>query len=75
MASCAASRGSCFNPRPRAGGDVVNAYDVGEELWAFQSAPPCGGRLPYKEIEEYASSVFQSAPPCGGRRGVAGQEI
>ena len=35
---------SCFNPRPRAGGDCANCVTC-DPLRMFQSTPPCGGRL------------------------------
>ena len=78
-----------FNPRPRAGGDLLSTeqscrslvvsirapvrgatgavfvgFHVGDP---FQSAPPCGGRLPQSASSSQAAALFQSAPPCGGR--------
>ena len=55
----------CFNPRPRAGGDLSHlAIRVFSD--SFQSAPPCGGRHKRLDLPR-VQRRFQSAPPCGGR--------
>ncbi len=57
---------SCFNPRPRAGGDFA-AYEH-KVLYMFQSTPPRGGR-PHRCLQRSTLYVFQSTPPRGGRPG------
>jgi len=55
----------CFNPRPRAGGDILflTPFIIAP---SFQSTPPRGGRR--EKLESDASRVvFQSTPPRGGR--------
>ena len=56
----------CFNPRPRAGGDVPSLLSPDEGV-LFQSTPPCGGR-PDTKITSLPNNLFQSTPPCGGRQ-------
>ncbi len=56
-----------FNPRPRAGGDVISDKCEGHQ-WRFQSTPPCGGRRSIRWIIG-DECWFQSTPPCGGRPG------
>ncbi len=59
-------RASCFNPRPRVGGDNGVLPAFGDKRM-FQSTPPCGGRR--ASVALIAQIVmFQSTPPCGGRR-------
>ena len=55
---------SCFNPRPRTGGDVLTAIAVS----CFNPRPRTGG-----DTIHY-TSMFQSAPPHGGRLLVAVQK-
>ena len=62
---------SCFNPRPRAGGDR------GQSMFCpsppmFQSTPPRGGRRP-SASGRARPSRFQSTPPRGGRPPTGGQ--
>jgi len=56
---------SCFNPRPRVGGDELRAAKriIADQ---FQSTPPRGGR-PGREGLPGPASMFQSTPPRGGR--------
>ena len=57
---------SCFNPRPRAGGDVLWSLFFTSLQW-FQSTPPRGGR-PGQLSYHGGGRWFQSTPPRGGRR-------
>ncbi len=59
------SRRRCFNPRPRAGGDLFKSQDE-RSLGLFQSTPPRRGR-PHKAILYSPLMVFQSTPPRRGR--------
>ena len=59
-------RSVSFNPRPRAGGDLV----IGDkEIPAppFQSTPPRGGRPRAIFVNNDIFRPFQSTPPRGGR--------
>ena len=62
------SSGTCFNPRPRVGGDGV-IRDTVTGLSVFQSTPPRGGRP--RAVITIKILKFQSTPPRGGRRRVA----
>ena len=55
----------CFNPRPRAGGDLVS-FGSSHTSSVFQSTPPRGGRH-YGAASRPAPELFQSTPPRGGR--------
>ena len=65
----AARRCSCFNPRPRTGGDFPLPAEV-TALTRFQSTPPHGGRPITDEGAEAMMLLFQSTPPHGGRHEV-----
>ena len=54
----------CFNPRPRVGGDSLNAKRIFR--MTFQSTPPRGGRL-LNWLDKVFDTEFQSTPPRGGR--------
>ena len=56
---------SCFNPRPRAGGDQHFQRLIHTPSW-FQSTPPRGGRLKRGAVCAHCLQ-FQSTPPRGGR--------
>ena len=57
----------CFNPRPRAGGDL-NIKDILAPSGEFQSTPPRGGRRDAGVRPCDGRDQFQSTPPRGGRR-------
>ncbi len=57
---------SCFNPRPRVGGDVRSPCTPSTAT-GFQSTPPRGGRH-YSTGQFEPGEAFQSTPPRGGRR-------
>ena len=59
--------GSCFNPRPRAGGDIMPA--AFSQSRAFQSTPPRGGRLG-REFAFPLLAVSIHAPARGATRAV-----
>ncbi len=54
----------CFNPRPRAGGDLT-WLTWGMSLSRFQSTPPCGGR-PASPDQALTHSGFNPRPRAGG---------
>ena len=54
-----------FNPRPRAGGDLLRSLPF-EGIRKFQSTPPRGGRR-WASCRLCVSCKFQSTPPRGGR--------
>ena len=56
---------SCFNPRPRRGGDL-HPDKLDEPFHWFQSTPPQGGRPKSQSITP-DQCEFQSTPPQGGR--------
>ena len=55
----------CFNPRARAGRDVLDA-DAVNKAWQFQSTRPRGARLCHK-ITSFIVIPFQSTRPRGAR--------
>ena len=55
-----------FNPRPRAGGDLLRSLSSTDND-KFQSTPPCGGRPNPQRVAPHWWR-FQSTPPCGGRQ-------
>ena len=55
----------CFNPRPRAGGDLTGLKPH-IRAYRFQSTPPRAGR-PNMSVATNHSVKFQSTPPRGGR--------
>ncbi len=57
---------SCFNPRPRVGGDQYLMPGTAD-LPLFQSTPPRGGRRAHPG-GAVGLFKFQSTPPRGGRR-------
>ena len=59
-------RQSCFNPRPRTGGDSPTSTNA-HSLARFQSTPPHGGRQRGESIARRDIEQFQSTPPHGGR--------
>ncbi len=57
---------TCFNPRPRAGGDPETDDGQPARQLEFQSTPPRGGRLCTPNADRVLA-LFQSTPPRGGR--------
>ena len=55
-----------FNPRPRAGGDLVSTASKLNAWRKFQSTPPRGGRQ-LDRVRPERNRKFQSTPPRGGR--------
>ena len=62
---------SCFNPRPRAGGDSIRLSRIqyGRSMDLFQSTPPRRGRrrCPHRKELTNLWDLFQSTPPRRGR--------
>ena len=66
MARLALSVGdSCFNPRPRAGGDMIGISV--DEIISFNPRPRAGGGGRHRSANASSARLFQSAPPRGGR--------
>ena len=63
---------SCFNPRPREGGDAAMLGNGGARL-LFQSTPPRRGRRVSSIRLGCRDDMFQSTPPRRGRRVVRGR--
>ena len=61
--------GTCFNPRPRAGGDR-SASLSGSGIRMFQSTPPRGGRLHLCQ-RQCTSLCFNPRPRAGGDQDIA----
>ncbi len=62
--SCTCCSSSCFNPRPRVGGDRVHASFL-QHATMFQSAPPRGGRLRMSQFFPIFHG-FNPRPRVGG---------
>ena len=55
---------SCFNPRPRMGGDSLRSYPSTRHI-VFQSTPPHGGRLNSNTFIKHIKGVSIHAPAWG----------
>ena len=62
----------CFNPRPRAGGDFARTY-IRSTIIAFQSTPPCRGRLGAIIFCRHFWTVSIHAPVQGATTLASGQ--
>ena len=64
------SQSSCFNPRPRAGGDL-SVWQPSSTTYCrgFNPRPRAGGDRNHVPLAVIVLELFQSAPPCGGRHG------
>ena len=58
----------CFNPRPRAGGDVASVT-AGVTVSTFQSTPPRRGRPAFVQVLLYLEEVSIHAPAQGATHG------
>ena len=68
--SCERPGQTCFNPRPRTGGDS-SAAPASAQVKRVSIRAPARGATPRRLLRAPRSNVFQSAPPHGGRRGDA----